>query len=67
MKLRVAGGYRGVEWGRWEGLENMKVRVDGKVSNVMKVAAGKIYKGRERGRDGALVLSASNKPPAVRR
>lgn len=47
-------------------LENMKVRVDGKVSNVMKVAAGKIYKGSERGRDGALALSASNKPPAVR-
>lgn len=26
-------------------MENMKVRVDGKVSNVMKVAAGKIYRG----------------------
>lgn len=51
-------------WG--VGVGGMKVRVDGKVSNVMKVAARKIYKGSERGRDGALVLSASNKPPAVR-
>lgn len=29
------------------GSENMKVRVDGKVSNVMKVAAGKIYTGSD--------------------